>query len=422
MLRSRCPRSLRCQVPPSDSVPVQQRILLQESSAEEQLWQIKETKVAKVASPACGQLAEAEPAATAAAVAAAAAAAIPAEPKPQVDEEARQLASEYSKYLRPARRPSSSDWLYALRDMPQSQVLRQIRNPLLSITAFSFIVSFAHCILGMPAWPSLSGHTLLGAALSLLLVFRTNSAYQRFQEGRKIWNDILDLSRDIALSVSLYRKDAGPGKLQVIRTSLQAFPFAMQRHIRSRDSTEIKERLQALLDQMQQARYELNGSDVNGAEGGGSATGTYPPPKNRPLLIIHRMLKCIKSIKNRDDKFTNRERVWLLGMVVQLSHTIGRCERLVQTPVPMSYARHTTRFVSIWTLTLPFALVGSLRWTTVPVVMIITWALFGILEIGHSIEDPFRDSIELTPICEAIYYDCARALPFRRPGPPASDH
>jgi len=268
----------------------------------------------------------------------------------------------------------------------------------------------------MPAWPSLSGHTLLGAALSLLLVFRTNSAYQRFQEGRKIWNDILDLSRDIALSVALYRKDAGLGKIQVIRTSLQAFPFAMQRHVRSRDSNEIKDRLQALLDQLQQARYELNGRDVQG-----SATGTSRPPKNRPLQIVHRMLKCIKSIKNRDDQFTNRERVWLLGMVINLSHTIGRCERLVQTPVPMSYARHTTRFVSIWTLTLPFALVGSLRWTTVPVVMIITWALFGILEIGHSIEDPFRDSIELTPICEAIYYDCARALPFRRPNHPASD-
>jgi len=397
---SRCPRSLHCQVPPSsDNVPLPQQTLLQEPSAAEALLQIKETKDAKVASPENGQ-----PAAAAAAAAATAAAA---------GEEARLLAFEYSRYLQPARRPTSADWLHSLRGLPRSKMLRQIQNPLLSITGFSFVVTFAHCVLGMPGWPSLSGHTLLGAALSLLLVFRTNSAYQRFQEGRKIWNDILDLCRDIALSVALYRMDAGSRRIRLIRTSLQAFPFAMQRHVRSRDSNEIRDRLQALLDQLQQARYALNEKDVSGAEAGGSTINAHSPPKNRPLQIIQRLLKCIKSIKNREDVFTNRERVWLLGMVIQLSHTIGRCERLVQTPVPMSYARHTTRFVSIWTLTLPFALVGSLRWSTVPVVMIITWALFGILEIGHSIEDPFRESIELTPICEAIYHDCARALPPR---------
>jgi len=262
----------------------------------------------------------------------------------------------------------------------------------------------------MPPLPTLSAHTLLGSGLSLLLVFRTNSAYQRFQEGRKIWNDILDLCRDIALSVALYRKDAGSTRIQVIRTSLQAFPFAMHRHVRSRDSNEIKDRLESLLDQLQQTQ-QWN------ADLGEGAAGHYTPPKNRPLQIIHRMLKTIKSIRNHDDVFTNRERVWLLNMVIQLSHTVGRCERLVQTPVPMSYARHTMRFLSAWALTLPLALVGDLRWMTVPVVLVITWALFGILEIGHSIEDPFRDSIAITPICEAIYHDCARALPARRSMP-----
>mmetsp|Transcript_125848 Transcript_125848/g.280734 ORF Transcript_125848/g.280734 Transcript_125848/m.280734 type:complete len:208 (+) Transcript_125848:46-669(+) len=99
---------------------------------------------------------------------------------------------------------------------------------------------------------------------------------------------------------------------------------------------------------------------------------------------------------------------------MQLSHTVGRCERLLQTPVPLAYARHTSRFASAWTLTLPLALVGSLRWLTPPVVFIVTWALFGILDLGHTIEDPFANTLELTPICEAIFYDCARELPVER--------
>lgn len=52
-------------------------------------------------------------------------------------------------------------------------------------------------------------HTLLGSALGLLLVFRTNAAYQRFQEGRKLWEEVLNVSRDIARMTSLYEDGEG---------------------------------------------------------------------------------------------------------------------------------------------------------------------------------------------------------------------
>lgn len=315
---------------------------------------------------------------------------------------ARLPPSDYSGYLQPPKRISSSDWLESIRTIPKSKILWRICNPLLSITGFAAVVSVLHCLLGMPGLPSLSAHTLLGSGLSLLLVFRTNTAYQRFQEGRKIWNDLLDICRDIALSMSLFRYEAGPKRLRIIRTSLQAFPFAMQEHVRAKEFRSAQERLEQLLEELREARLDLGDKSTSGF---GSV-----PPRNRPLHIISRLLKVINSIQNNGDTFTNRERVWLLTMVTQLSHTVGRCERLVQTPVPLSYARHTSRFVSAWTLTLPFALVADLRWLTAPV-FIVTWALYGILEIGHVIEDPFRRSIELTPICEVIFHDCARALP-----------
>jgi len=302
--------------------------------------------------------------------------------------------AQYRQYLRPPKRITSSDWLNSLRGIPKSKVLWRIRHPLVSLTAIAFVVSFSYALTGIPSLPTLQVHSLLGSGLSLLLVFRTNSAYQRFQEGRKIWNDILDISRDIALSVSLYKEEAGMKRIRIIRSSLQAFPFAMQEHVRAKKAYSMQERLQKLL-------HELG------------EKGRIVQPTNRPLNIVHRLLNVINSIPNQGDKFTNRERVWLLGMVNKLQHTVGRCERLVQTPVPLSYARHTTRFVTVWTLTLPFALVGCLRWLTAPVVFFVAWVMFGILEIGHMIEDPFRRTIELTPICEAIETDCARALKVR---------
>jgi len=336
-----------------------------------------------------------------------------------VREDALRFAADYSHYLEPPRRLTSSDWLESLCGLPRSKILRRIRHPLLAVAVVAVLVSSAHCLLGMPCLPTLAVHTLLGSGLSLLLVFRTNSAYQRFQEGRKIWNDILDLCRDIALNMSLFRKEAGSARIHVIRTSLQAFPFAMQKHVRAKESGGVQERLEMLLKELQHAKSELSKGEHSSSEeeSGPSSVqaGNARVPPNRPLQIIARLLKAVKTIRNQGDAFTNRERVWLLSMVTSLSHTVGRCERLVQTPVPLSYARHTSRFVSAWALTLPLALVGSLRWLTAPVSVAIAWALLGILEIGHMIEDPFRASIELTPICEAIFHDCERALPHCGP-------
>mmetsp|Transcript_48453 Transcript_48453/g.113394 ORF Transcript_48453/g.113394 Transcript_48453/m.113394 type:complete len:439 (+) Transcript_48453:150-1466(+) len=316
---------------------------------------------------------------------------------------------QYAKYLKPAKRVSSSDWLESIKGMPSSRILRRIRKPLLAMTSVSVIVTVAHCHFGMPALGSLVAHNILGSALSLLLVFRTNSAYQRFQEGRKIWNDILDQSRNIALSVSVYQDEMGAYHTWMICKLLQAFPFAMQRHCRS-ESAKMPERLQRMMSEIDD---EMEGPQAMSSMTGPQAMNSVPVeerPRNTPLRIIARMMQVMKDVPLDGESFTNRERVWLLGMVNSLARTVGRCERLVQTPVPLSYARHTTRFVSVWTLMLPLALAPVFRWLTPPVVAIITWALFGILEIGHTIEDPFRRSIELTPICEAVAFDTARAL------------
>merc|ERR1719401_2072145 len=99
----------------------------------------------------------------------------------------------------------------------------------------------------MPVLPVLSVHTMTGSALSLLLVFRTNTAYQRFQEGRRMWNDILDLSRDIALNTALYRNEIGSKWVPVVRKLLQAFPFAMQEHVHAKNIS--SSRLELLLDE-----------------------------------------------------------------------------------------------------------------------------------------------------------------------------
>lgn len=65
-------------------------------------------------------------------------------------------------------------------------------------------LAFAFSFRAPHACASTQPHTLLGSALGLLLVFRTNAAYQRFQEGRKLWEEVVNVSRDIARMTHLY--------------------------------------------------------------------------------------------------------------------------------------------------------------------------------------------------------------------------
>src|SRR5690606_29773539 len=44
-------------------------------------------------------------------------------------------------------------------------------------------------------------HTLLGFAISMLLVFRTNTAYDRWWEGRKLWGNLVNNSRNLAIKL-----------------------------------------------------------------------------------------------------------------------------------------------------------------------------------------------------------------------------
>jgi hypothetical protein len=88
-------------------------------------------------------------------------------------------------------RHSASDWWYNVQSLPKSKVLRDVRNPVLAVGVWSLVVSLLHRFCRHHAIPvvrsladhmSIPGtaHSFLVSALGLLLVFRTNSAYQRF--------------------------------------------------------------------------------------------------------------------------------------------------------------------------------------------------------------------------------------------------
>lgn len=137
---------------------------------------------------------------------------------------------------------------------------------------------------------------------------------------------------------------------------------------------------------------------------------------NKPLYVCKWLASELKAIPD-SLSFTSRERLAAVSFVNQLSSYVGACERLLQTPVPLNYARHTSRFLTLWCLTLPISLVETMGLLVVPVTAFVTWCLFGIQEIGLFIEHCALDdgTIFMDTITELVALDVMEALEEEEP-------
>lgn len=346
-------------------------------------------------------------------------------------------------------RYSASDWLYNFFTLPHSSILSEIKSPIILTTLWAALVSLVHfaCLRAYNGKFSRFAkhmvisdkpHSLMVSALSLLLVFRTNSAYQRFAEGRKIWERILTLSRDLTRMTTLFRSQIGKEKRRRVQRLLAAFPYLLRHRIRPNirmnrlsDTSKPRDPEHSLLLYDDSALFE---NDTHAAmvasdeeESGrsrrktrelywvdkrvlpwrllpGSALADCARAQNRPLWVCDRMSAELYQVPDQEG-FSNRERLLLLGIVDKISHTIGECERIHQTVVPLNYARHCLRGVTLWLLTLPFCLVETLGLLTGPCLTIISWLLYGIYQIGYKIEDPFQSTLRLSILCDAVRRD-----------------
>ena len=325
-------------------------------------------------------------------------------------------------------RYTASDWLHNIRTVPFSSILRQIAGPVIWCSIMGVVVSLIHrlgSIAGVVVNSHIAitktPHTLLGSALGLLLVFRTNTAYSRFWEGRTIWERVLCTSRDLSRMVKLYEGEIGKEKRLRCMCLLAAFPYLLRQRVQpnwllkkmerderkargevSKEIVEAEDRKELLdINKIDKLMKNISKKQIPWTLLPEETIRRCSSAQNRPLWVCDRLAQEFKRVRD-SDSFSSRERLVLIGLCDRLSKSIGECERIVQTPVPLNYARHTIRFLTLWCLTLPFAVCGELGLATGPVIGVLTWALFGIYEIGVQIEDPFQRTLKLSVICEQI--------------------
>ncbi len=209
-------------------------------------------------------------------------------------------------------------------------------------------------------------HNVLGFVISLLLVFRTNTAYDRWWEGRKIWGGLTNSSRNLAIKLAAFVSDEAD--MQFFRKMIPNYAFALKNLLRENEDFH---ELDPILD--------------------------LKPGKHVPNQMAAAMYQRVNSLYTQH-KITDAQ-LWILNEEVRaFTDLCGACERIKNTPIPYTYSVFIKKFVFFYVMTLPFGWVFSLGYYIVPVVGLILYALASLELIAEEIENPFGTDANDLPI------------------------
>ncbi|KAK9144892.1 hypothetical protein Sjap_004795 [Stephania japonica] len=259
-----------------------------------------------------------------------------------------------------------------------SRVILSLIPPVIAFTSFAAMIA-AYNTLAPDCLPLLRAsslpYQLTAPALALLLVFRTEASYSRFEEGRKAWTRITaataDLARFVAAASSVEDDDVGN---RMLLRYVIAFPLALKCHLTY--GSDIGEDLKNLLEE----------DDLN----------IVLSSKHRPRCIIEFISQSLKLLPLEESKKHVME-----SKISCFHEGIAVCEQIVGIPIPLSYTRLTSRFLVLWHLTLPIILWDDCHWIVVPATFISAASLFCIEEVGVLIEEPFP-MLALDETCKVV--------------------
>jgi putative membrane protein len=202
-------------------------------------------------------------------------------------------------------------------------------------------------------------HGMLGFVISLLLVFRTNTAYDRWWEGRKMWGSLVNNSRNFAIKLSVILQDEKDRNY--FRKMIPSYASILQKHLNDEDTSK------QLFDDVD---LEIDHH------------------KHKPNQVAKMLFQKINDLYV-SKKISGDQLIILNAEVASFTEICGACERIKNTPIPYSYSAFIKKFIFFYVMTLPFGYSLSLGYYVAPVVVFIFYVLASLELIAEEIEDPF---------------------------------
>jgi ion channel-forming bestrophin family protein len=253
----------------------------------------------------------------------------------------------------------------------KSDTFRMLIPAMVGIAVYTGLVAFIeNDVLHLQFKNTTVVHSLVGFVLSMLLVFRTNTAYDRWWEGRKLWGSFTNNSRNLALKLNaILDNDADKDTFRILITN---YIVASKEHLRGRVKIEYLEECEALSHQ------------------------DLKVVKHIPNRVMKAIYLKINEL-NKKGIINNEQLLYLNPELLSFTDNIGACERIKNTPIPYAYSLFLKKVIFLYILTMPIGFVRDFGYWSIPIVSLVFYAFAGIEIIAEEIENPFGNDANDLP-------------------------
>jgi len=206
-------------------------------------------------------------------------------------------------------------------------------------------------------------HASLSLILGCLLVFRTNTAYNRWWEARTLWGTLVNTERNLAVKLTTL-VDLNEGDRNFLKVSLSQFPHQLMVHLRSP-----------------------------------RASATHIPINN---------VRKIYDWMGQERKTGKLDAVAVRVIDMELAKLLevcGACERIARTPFIHSYRVFVRQCIAIFLFSFPWGIAQDFQWWTVPLTIIVSYFMLGMEVVAENVEEPFgldEDDLDLEGMCKTV--------------------
>jgi ion channel-forming bestrophin family protein len=258
----------------------------------------------------------------------------------------------------------NKNWFRDISNLARSWTMQKILHGILMIGAFATAICFMMYYFELQTAVHFGIFSLLGVILSILLVFRTNTAYDRWYEGRRLFGNLVNNTRTLALLLQSALPENDKESRYYLAKHIANFGIALKEHLRK----DVK--VEELINLTEQELKELSEKQHK--------------PNHIALWIFERI-----HVVYRAGALTEADLINIKPHYFALIDSLGACERIKKTPIPFSYAVYIKIFISLYGLILPFGLYTDFGFYAVPITMFIFFAMLGLELMAQEIEDPF---------------------------------
>ncbi|OYU97550.1 MAG: hypothetical protein CFE21_04455 [Bacteroidetes bacterium B1(2017)] len=249
------------------------------------------------------------------------------------------------------------DWFGLIFKFHKSDTFRKLFWVIICLMGYSFIMAYLEIEVWQLHFKTSSAlHSILGFVLSILLVFRTNTAYDRWWEARKYWGALINNTRSLQIKLGGLLKDKTNTQYIELLEWMKVYPRVLALHLRGKSIDDSR----------------------------------IPKHVHGPNYVVTKITNAVLKLKE-EGLLSDTHLLWINTELYGYSDICGACERIKNTPIPYSYSLFLKKFIFIYIITMPYGFIKEFEYGIVLVVSFVFYVLASLELIAEEIENPFGE-------------------------------